>query len=169
MSISGYIIQKNEKDGEKFMGNEDRPDLYYIPDNVNDGAHFFNIKNRNLVETLVFDFLIIEGIRATPFIQAIKLCVGIFLVVIVSIFSIVGIRSESITEFIASIIRFKKRKAKLHLRKVGQDEGDKKQAMLEFAKEDIFEKAASKITDKLREEDEKRAKKRYEQNKAEEQ
>jgi hypothetical protein len=106
---------------ESQMVYYERPDSYYIPDNLNDGRTFFHIPNRNLIETVVLEIAMVILVKSTPFIATIKLSAGIILGVALGIVGIFGIKNESLTEFIISTIRFKKARHAIHFRKCNEE------------------------------------------------
>jgi len=99
----------------------ERPDMYYIPDNLNSRKKFLGIPNRNLIELALVEFVLIMVIRMIPF-SIPMIVIAIIVLVGVGIFLAVGIHHESVTEFIITFMKFKARKAKYHLRKVSDDE-----------------------------------------------
>lgn len=102
-----------------------RPDIYYIPQNYNDGYKIRDIPYRNIAETVVAVFLLFKFIKWTPFVWTVQIIAGIPLGIGVVLLFLHGIKDESITQFLWSYIVFMKNKRKLALRKVG--ENDKEQ------------------------------------------
>lgn len=99
----------------------ERPDQYYIPDNLNSRRKFFGIPNRNLIETAIVEFTGILIVRQLDF-SITMLVIAIMLMLGLGIFLVMGIHHESVTEFFITRAKFKARKAKYHLRKVTDDE-----------------------------------------------
>lgn len=100
---------------------QDRIDQYYIPDNLSSRRKFFGIPNRNLIEAAVVEIVLFLIIRVLPLSIPLIVTAVIFMLGI-GILLVMGIHHESVTEYIATTIKFNARKAKYHLRKVNQDE-----------------------------------------------
>lgn len=99
----------------------DRPDQYYIPDNLSNRKKFLGIPNRNLIEAVAVEIVLLLILRILPF--SIPVIVMAIIVMLgVGIFLVIGIHHESVTEFIITSFKFNSRKAKYHLRKVTEDE-----------------------------------------------
>ena len=133
----------------------ERPDQYYIPDNLNNRKKFFGVPNRNLIETAIVEFVII--LIARLFNMSVPLIVILILLMLgLGIFLIIGIHHESVTEFIITTIKFKSRKAKYHLRKVtDKDDEIIEEEQRENEKvigEDIFEEIKEKFFGKKKRE-----------------
>ncbi|MCR5312580.1 MAG: hypothetical protein K6E54_02830, partial [Bacteroidaceae bacterium] len=93
--------------GDRKMAN-----FYTIPENLNDGKKFFGIKNRNLIETAVIEVVLFKLLSALPIFITYKALVMVIPMVALGILSVIGIRGESLTEFLYSTFKFYHRKAK---------------------------------------------------------
>ena len=98
------------------MAYDERPDEYYIPDNIKTTT-LFGIQLRNIIEAGVLELIVFVIFRALPFTNTINIVIGIILAFVVGVFAIVGVKNESLTEFIVSFILFKRKKKKLHYRR----------------------------------------------------
>lgn len=99
---------------------EDRPDRYYIPDNLDDKRHFFHIPDRNLTETAIAEFVVFHIVKLIPTDAAVKIIVGVLIMLATGIIGILGIKNGSVTEFIATAVKFQKKKCMLHYRRCDQ-------------------------------------------------
>lgn len=110
--------------------NDNRPDSYYIPDNLNDRRKFFHIPDRNLMETVVAEIILYNIMKTVPLPAIPKLVTGFIVLGIAGATGIIGIKNESVTEFIASTVKFQKKKRTMHYRRCdqrnydGDDEAD---------------------------------------------
>lgn len=130
-----------------------RPDTYYIPSNYAEEHRFKGVAYRNIAEAVVVAFLLFQLIELTPFIRIIRVVAEIIICGGVGIFFLVGIKGESVIQFLISFITFRKSRRKLHLRRTGYV--NKKQREKD-------EKAEKSITGKL----EKKAKELYKETKS---
>lgn len=94
-----------------------RPDIYYIPDNLNDGRAILNIPNANLAETVVIEYALYNIFKILPLVATVKIAAGIIVMVIVGIITIMGIKDESVCQFIISSIKFRSKRKRMHLRR----------------------------------------------------
>lgn len=101
------------------MEEKQRPDLYYIPENFSDGKTFKGVAYRNIVEALAVSYGMYKLIFLTPFIFSIKAVATMILAGGFGIFFLIGIKGESVTQFMYSYLLFKQRRRKLHLRRTG--------------------------------------------------
>ena len=107
---------------------EDRPDRYFIPDNLTDSSHFFHIPDRNLIETGIAELVIVYIIKLIPVSDLkIKITIGAIFVISVGILGVMGIKNESVTEFIITAVKFRKKKQILHYRRCDQKDYDEKE------------------------------------------
>lgn len=97
----------------------ERPDKYYIPDNYNDGHEMRGIPYRNLIEGGIVSWLAKELISLTPFVLNIKLIADVIVIGIIMVIFAIGVKGESLTQFIYSYYLFRKSKRKWHMRPVG--------------------------------------------------
>lgn len=105
--------------------NEERPDRYYINDNLEDRRHFFHIPDRNLGETAVAEVVIFSVIKAIPGDLTVKIIAGVLIMLTVGVIGLVGIKNESVTEFLGTFMEFQKKKHTLHYRRCDQRNYDK--------------------------------------------
>lgn len=141
--------------------NEERPDRYYINDNLQDKRHFFHIPDRNLGETAVAEVVIFSVIKAIPGDLTVKIIAGVLIMLTVGVVGLVGIKNESVTEFIGTIAKYQKKKHTLHYRrcdqrnydKNGQTEktGERKESRAEELVKKIEEGALRRIEEKINE------------------
>lgn len=107
------------------MIDEERPDRYYIPDNLNDHRKILHIKDRNLAETVVIETVIGYTIfKILPLDIVVRLIAGVLIMGVVGVLFIVGINDQSVTEFIGSTISFQKKKRIVHYRRCDQKDYD---------------------------------------------
>lgn len=102
--------------------NDNRPDSYYIPDNLNDRRKFFHIPDRNLAETVGAEIILYNIIKAVPVPVVPKLVTGFIVMGVSGAIGITGIKNESVTEFISSVVRFRKNRRTIHYRRCDQRE-----------------------------------------------
>lgn len=95
---------------------------YYIPENINTGKKFFGIKNRNLIEAAVIETVLYKSLSLLPLFITYKAVVMIIPMAGLGILAVVGIRDESLTEFLYSTIRFYKKRMKMHFASPSQFE-----------------------------------------------
>ena len=126
----------------------DRPDEFYIPDNMNDGKHFLHIKNRNLIETVVMELAYFKIIGIIPFVLQVRIVICVIGALIIFFLGVFGIHGESLTEFIGTVIRFNKKRAVLHLMKAGQEDERTKNKAVREKKEDFSYRIADWIVEK---------------------
>lgn len=111
---------------------EERPDRYFIPDNLNDKRHFFHIPDRNLAETGVAELVVFYVVKLIPITDIkIKITVGAILMIIIGVVGMMGIKNESVTEFIMTSVKFQKKKRVLHYRRCDQKDYDTKEQKTE--------------------------------------
>ena len=107
------------------MIDEERPDKYYIPDNLNDHRKILHIKDRNLAETVVVETVIGYTIfKILPLDIMVRMIAGVLIMGIVGVLFVVGINDQSVTEFIGSTISFQKKKRIVHYRRCDQRDYD---------------------------------------------
>lgn len=99
----------------------DEDQSFYIPDNIKEDETF-KIPQRNLIETVVADFIVYQGIKMTPFIPEIKITATILCLLGISILFIVGIKGESITEFIITLMKYRRKQKRMRYRKCNEIE-----------------------------------------------
>lgn len=90
---------------------------FIIPDNLTDDRKFLGIKNRNLIETGIIELILFLMIRWLPLIMSVKAIVGVLIMIPAGIVSIIGIKNESLTEFIISTLLFNKNKKVMHFKR----------------------------------------------------
>lgn len=107
------------------MGDEGKVrNTYEIPANYKNSGRWIQGKfePRNVCETVVMVVLAVYlEMKFIPVGIYIKLCVMIPTVMILGIFGLIGIDGDSFTQFIGRMLRFLKRRRKLHMRRVGWD------------------------------------------------
>lgn len=106
---------------------DDRPDRYYIPDNLDDKRHFFHIPDRNLIETVVAEVVVYNIVKLIPAETFIKIIAGVLVMLVIGIIGIIGIKNESVVEFVATTMQFKKKKRVLHYRRCDQRTYDREE------------------------------------------
>lgn len=94
-------------------------DQIYIPDNIKEDETF-KIPNRNLGEAVVVDLILYKGIQLTPFITEIKITATIISIGCFSILFLVGIKGESVTEFLITLSKYMKKQKKMRYRKCNE-------------------------------------------------
>lgn len=145
-----------------------RPDRYYIPDNLNDNRHIFHIPDRNLVETGIAELAIFYGFKLVPIPNLqVKIIIGAIVMIGVGVLGVIGIKNESVTEFIISVMKFQKKKRVLHYRRCDQknyddtekaeDENRKTESRAEDLLKRIENSAADKIEKKIAERNKKKS------------
>lgn len=144
-----------EKKGARKMIDEDRPDRYYIPDNLNDHRKFFHIPDRNFIETIVVEVVIYNIFKILQLSIMVTLIAGAIVMGVVGALFIFGINNESVTEFIASTISFQKKKRIVHYRRCDQrdyDTAEKKETEQPERKAgEFFRKLEDKAFDRIEE------------------
>lgn len=122
---------------------------FYIPDNYDDGSQLFGIPYRNIAEGLIAGAFLVWLSWKIPFVIEIKLTIAIILFVLCVILFAIGVKGESMTQFLFAAIRFYVNKRKMHLQVPGAEainqkiDGDKIEKKKEFA--EAIEKVKSKI------------------------
>ncbi|MGN0414427.1 MAG: hypothetical protein ACI4FX_02920 [Agathobacter sp.] len=140
----------------------DRPDRYFIPDNLNDKRHLFHIPDRNLVETGIAELFIFYCFKIIPIQNLqVKIIVGAIVMILVGVVGIIGIKNESVTEFLVTAMKFHKKKRILHYRRCDQknyddtEETEENNERTESRAEELLKRiednAAKKIEQKLSE------------------
>lgn len=92
---------------------------YIIPKNYSEGRSFRGYSYRNIAEGVVGAIITWNLVQSTPFIASIRLPAGVILAVIMLFLGIFGIRDESITQFIGTLILYRRDKKKYHMRRPG--------------------------------------------------
>lgn len=138
---------------------DDAPQQYFNPTNFNDDDQFLGtslgINKTNVIETVIVDIAIWFMVGILPFIPLALLIIRLTLIVIVSTVFIVGIKGESILQFIFAVVRAKKRRRQLHLRRVGYIERSKREIIERDKKlEELETIKREKRESKLREREE---------------
>ena len=90
----------------------------YLPDNLNDGRHFFGIPDRNLVETLVLEAGILKLLWMTPLVLTWKLTIMSVFAIMIGLTGILGYKDKSLTEALYSWYRHKHKQHHLKYRRV---------------------------------------------------
>lgn len=91
---------------------------FWIPSNFKEPQKFRGIPIRNIIEGGVCAFLLYKLIMLTPFVPTIKLYACIFICGGVLAVGIIGIRGESVLQFLNAYRIYKQRKRVLHLEEV---------------------------------------------------
>lgn len=145
---------------------DERPDRYYIPDNLNDKRRFLHIPDRNLIETAVAEFIVFNVLKIVPIPNfTVKIVAGAIIMILIGVVGLIGIKNESVSEFILTSIKFQKKKRVLHYRRCDQKKYDKENeksddaGRTESRAEELLKKiedtAISKIESKIKEKNEK--------------
>lgn len=90
------------------------PVIYYFPVNVDDDGGVFKgrIKKRNLIEAVILFavMLLIWKLFTFPFGLTVKVISFVALEIPTVVFSIIGVKGDSLLEYIETLITFKRRK-----------------------------------------------------------
>lgn len=97
----------------------ERKDTFYIPKNYNDPGTLLGHTYRNWAEALVVAFVLFRLINATPFILTIRIPAIVIICGLMFALFLVGIKGESVTQFLISSVKFYKKRRVLHLRRSG--------------------------------------------------
>lgn len=97
----------------------EKPTDYIIPANYNDGKRFKNIPYRNIIEAIVAIRLIGKPLMSLPISTNAKIVIVVLTCGLLGLLFIVGIKDESVTQFMYAYIVFLKNRRKLHLRRIG--------------------------------------------------
>ena len=127
------------------MRPEERPDRYYIPDNFNDEHRFRDIPYRNIAEAAVATILLWKLINATPFVLTIRIIAGVVICGSVAFLFVVGIKDESILQFLWSYITFRQKRKIYHLRRVGYVPKKTKGEVTREKKDQLFKNTKERI------------------------
>lgn len=98
------------------MEQENKKEVYHLTKNVIEHSKVMGIGKRNIVEAIIFTFLILAIIQLIPFTNLVKIITSIVLGAFSIFLNIVGIKHRSITEIVVAELRFRKNRRRLHLR-----------------------------------------------------
>ncbi|MDR0906592.1 MAG: hypothetical protein LBN00_10550 [Oscillospiraceae bacterium] len=104
------------------MDDKEYSNVYSIPANYTDSGKLFGgmLETRNTIETVLLVLLVgypeLAWITATA---AVKVVLAVVTLLPLCVFGLMGISGDSLTQYVARIIRFGIRRRKLHLRRVG--------------------------------------------------
>lgn len=91
-------------------------EVYHLTKNVIEHSKILGIRKRNIVEAVVFTFLILAIVNAIPFTRLVKIISSLILGGFSIALNLRGIKHRSVTEVVAAEIKFRKRRRRLHLR-----------------------------------------------------
>lgn len=101
---------------------EERPDIYYFPDNYTNSGRIFNgmIEVRNLIEAITIAVIMIFVEMVLCGIQINAKGVAIMIITIGPFFlvGLIGINGDSLSQFFIALINFLKNKRKLRYRRI---------------------------------------------------
>lgn len=136
------------------MAEEDKNRVYTynIPENFTDSGRIFGFKKRNILEAAIAIIITANIVSVFPFVIKVKLIVLMVLCIGVGALFLKGVYNKSITEWLISVIIFKKNSKKLHFRTVKEDKkrsaseiaGYQNRSYAEIALNKIYNQVATK-------------------------
>lgn len=121
---------------------------FLIPDNYNDNSQFVGVPYRNLAEGIIFGGLMVVLTWQIPFIITIKITIALIVFVVNVIIFSIGVRSESMTQFLFATIKFVINKRRLHLQVTGKGVNNKNEKKSRFSlKKNAKENSEDTIND----------------------
>lgn len=95
---------------DEFLDDEMK-DIFYIPENAGIASGLIDdniagIALRNILEAIVFVFILWKGIALIPFVDSVRLIISIMICMLVGIVCLFGIKGESVTRFIRGYFNY---------------------------------------------------------------
>ncbi len=106
--------------------NEERNNTYIIPGNFEDagGVFGFSIRYRNAIEAVILGYLLfkIGGVIFATFPFEVRIVLFVAIVMPVVVFCIIGIKGDSLTQYISNVVLFHKKKRVLVYKLLNTDD-----------------------------------------------
>lgn len=118
---------------------------FYIPTNIKEKNKLFHLPDRNIIEAAIAEAVLFLIIRSLPFILVIKVVAGAIIMISAGLLFAIGIKNESVTEFIMSSIKFNQNKKSMHLRTPDQYVATLKEEKDQKEEEDLFIKGLYRL------------------------
>ena len=123
---------------------------FFIPENYDTDSEFLGIPYRNIVEGLILAAILIWLEWKIPFVAEIKLTIAVILFFVPVIICSIGIKGESVSQFLYACIVFFFKNRRLHLKVTGttstQEEKLLEEEKEKEAREEKIEAAKEKAT-----------------------